>query len=642
MGWTATRKILESHLVGGSWQPGSQIAVGIDQTLTQDATGTMAMLEFEALGCPRVRTELSVSYVDHNMMQLSFENADDHRYLRTSAARYGIIFSRPGNGICHQVHLERFAVPGKTLLGSDSHTPTCGGMGMIAIGAGGLDVAVAMAGGPLNLTCPKVIGIRLAGCLPDFVAAKDIVLTVLQTLTTKGNVDCVAEYFGPGVQTLTVPERATMANMGAELGVTCSVFPSDEMTRRFLAAQGRGDAYAEITADGDAQYDRVLEIDLAALEPMVACPSSPDNVKAVREVAGLKVQQVCIGSCTNSSYRDLMTTAAILRGRRIPAGTELIIAPGSRQVVMNVLRDGGLADILAAGARLDECACGFCIGAAQAPATGSVSVRTSNRNFSGRSGTAGDLVYLVSPETAAATALAGELTDPRSLGKAPAIKSPEKFLNDDSMLLPPSDDGRVEVLKGPNIGHPPSGGPLVDELAGQVAIRVEDKITTDHIMPAGKLLSLRSNIPEYARHVFENVDAGFACRAAALRDQGRAAFIVAGLSYGQGSSREHAAICPRFLGVRAVLARSLERIHTANLVNFGILPLVFVDKKNYDRVSAGDELRMTGLLKSVADSETLTIENVTQGLKFEVRLMATDRSRKILLAGGLLNVATGV
>jgi aconitate hydratase len=487
---SVTQKIIESHLVGGQWSPGGEIALRIDQTLTQDATGTMAMLEFEAMGCRRVRTELSVSYVDHNMMQLSFENADDHRYLRTSAARYGIVFSRPGNGICHQVHLERFAAPGKTLLGSDSHTPTCGGMGMIAIGAGGLDVAAAMAGRPFNMACPKVIGIRLSGRLPDFVSAKDVILRVLQTLTTKGNVGCVAEYFGPGVAALTVPERATITNMGAELGVTCSLFPSDEQTQRFLAAQGRPQDYVPLAADADAAYERVIEIDLSALEPMVACPSSPDNVRTVREVAGLDVQQVCIGSCTNSSYRDLMTAAAMLRGRRLPVGTELIVAPGSRQVVINVLRDGGLADLLAAGARLDECACGFCIGAAQAPATGSVSVRTNNRNFSGRSGTSGDQVYLVSPETAAATALAGKLTDPRSLGKPPAVKMPERFLVDDSMLVfPPSDGVGEEVLKGPNIGDPPSGSPLPDELAGRVALKVGDKITTDHIMPAGGLLS---------------------------------------------------------------------------------------------------------------------------------------------------------
>ncbi len=638
MGKSVTQKILESHLVAGHWRPGEEIAIRIDQTLTQDATGTMAMLEFEAMGCPRVRTELSVSYVDHNMMQLSFENADDHRYLRTSAARYGIVFSRPGNGICHQVHLERFAVPGKTLLGSDSHTPTCGGMGMVAIGAGGLDVAAAMAGRPFHMACPKVIGIRLTGRLRDFVSAKDVILRVLQVLTTKGNVGCVAEYYGPGVETLTVPERATITNMGAELGVTCSVFPSDEQTRRFLAAQGRPGDYVPLAADADAAYDRVIEVDLSELEPMVACPSSPDNVKTVRELAGLPVHQVCIGSCTNSSYRDLMTVAAILRGRRLPAGTELIVAPGSRQVLINVLRDGGLADLLAAGARLDECACGFCIGAAQAPATGSVSVRTNNRNFSGRSGTANDQVYLVSPETAAATALAGKLTDPRTIGKAPAVRMPEKFLTDDSMLVfPPADGSGEKVLKGPNIGDPPSGESLPDELRGRAALKVGDKITTDHIMPAGRLLRLRSNIPEYAKHVFENVDAGFAARAAALWDQGQAAFIIGGWSYGQGSSREHAAICPRFLGVRAVIAKSFERIHTANLVNFGILPLVFADEADYDRVQPGDELRMVGLRTAVAELDTIYVENVTQGVTFAVKLDASGRARRILLAGGLLN-----
>ncbi len=640
MSRTLTRKIIESHIVDGKWQPGTEIGIRIDQTLTQDATGTMAMLEFEALGAPRVRTELSVSYVDHNMMQLSFENADDHAYLQTTAAKYGVYFSRPGNGICHQVHLERFAAPGKTLLGSDSHTPTSSGIGMLAIGAGGLDVAAAMAGQPFYMACPKVIGIRLTGQLPEFVAAKDVILKVLEILTTKGNVGCVAEYCGPGVASLTVPERATITNMGAELGVTSSVFPSDEQTRTFLEAQQRQDAYEPLTADDGAQYDRLIEIDLSTLEPMVACPSSPDNVRTVREVAGLKVQQVCIGSCTNASYRDLMTVAAILHDQKVPPQTALVVVPGSKQTLENILRDGGLSEIVAAGARLDETACGFCIGGAQAPATGSVSVRTSNRNFSGRSGTKNDQVYLVSPETAAATAMRGELTDPRTLGRPPQVKLPERLIIDDSMIIAPPPEGTpVEIIRGPNIGQPPVSAALDDQLEGQAALKVGDKITTDHIMPAGSLLRLRSNIPEYSKHVFTNVDAEFASRAAQLRDQGRAAIIIGGQSYGQGSSREHAAICPRFLGVRAIICKSMERIHTANLVNFGILPLVFSNADDYDWVEQGDELRLSGLKQAVAEAEEFAVENVTKGRSFNVRLEQTDRGRRILLAGGLLNMS---
>ncbi len=637
---TLTRKILEEHLREGSWQPGDEIGIRIDQTLTQDATGTMAMLEFEALGCPRVRTERSVSYVDHNMAQLSFENADDHAYLQSTAARYGIVFSRPGNGICHQVHLERFAAPGKTLLGSDSHTPTCGGMAMVAIGAGGLDVAAAMAGEPFFLTCPKVVGVRLGGRLPDYVSAKDVILRILEILTTKGNVGCVVEYFGPGVETLSVPERATITNMGAELGVTTSLFPSDDMTRKFLALQRREELYAPLAADAGAEYDRVIDVDLSSLEPRIACPSSPDNVRTVAELAGMDVQQVCIGSCTNSSYKDLMTAASILRGRRVPEFTALVVAPGSRQVLQNVIRDGGMADLIAAGARLDETACGFCIGCAQAPATGAVSVRTNNRNFSGRSGTPNDQVYLVSPETAAATAASGVLTDPRTLGSAPRTEFPKELVVDDSMLVAPPEDGsRVKVVRGPNIGNPPEATPLDDELAGAVALKVGDKVTTDHIMPAGGLLKLRSNIPEYAKHVFEPVDPEFADRASRLRDEGRAVFIVGGTSYGQGSSREHAAICPRYLGVRGVVARSLERIHAANLVNFGILPLVFADPADYDHLSPGDELRVRGLREKVAEAEVFEVENVTAGRSIPVRLEQTSRARNILLAGGRLNAA---
>ncbi len=642
MGKTLTRKIIEKHLVEGDWQPGGEIAIRIDQTLTQDATGTMALLEFEAFGCPRVRTEISVSYVDHNMVQLSFENADDHAYLQSTAARYGLVFSRPGNGICHQIHLERFAVPGRTLLGADSHTPTCGGLAMIAIGAGGLDVAAAMAGQPFHLTCPQVVGLRLAGRLPDYVAAKDVILEVLRRLTTKGNVGWVAEYFGPGVAALTVPERATITNMGAELGVTCSLFPSDEQTHRFLAAQKRADLYLPLAADETAAYDRMIEIDLAKLEPLAACPSSPDNIKPIRELAGLAVQQVCIGSCTASSYKDLMTAAAMVRGKKISPQTTLVVAPGSRQVLQNIIRDGGLADLVAAGARLDECACGFCIGCAQAPATGTVSVRTSNRNFPGRSGTQGDQVYLVSPETAAATALAGMITDPRTLGQAPRIELPAELIIDDSMLLaPPADSVKTEIFRGPNIGEPPRFDPLSDDLVGEVALKVGDKITTDHICPAGSLLRLRSNIPEYAKHVFTNVDPAFAGRAAALRGRKLAAFIIAGASYGQGSSREHAAICPRYLGIRAIIAKSFERIHTANLINFGILPLVFANPADYDLVAPGAALRLAGVKQAIAaGADTLAITATAAGKEFtfQVRLTLTDRQRLIVIAGGLLNL----
>ena len=639
---TLTRKILEGHLVSGVWEPGAEIGIRVDQTLTQDATGTMAMLELEAMGVDRVRTELSVSYVDHNMAQLSYENADDHAYLASTASRYGLVFSRPGNGICHQVHLERFAAPGKTLLGSDSHTPTCGGMAMVAIGAGGLDVAAAMAGQAFHLACPKVVGIRLTGRLSDGVSAKDVILKVLEILTTKGNVGWVAEYFGAGVAGLSVPQRATIANMGAELGVTTSVFPSDDSTRAFLASQEREEAYRALSADQGATYDRVVEIDLGALEPLVACPSSPDNVHRVSELAGLKVDQVCIGSCTNSSYADLMTVAGMVRGKTVPAGMSLVVAPGSRQVLQTVLRDGGLADIVSAGARLDESACGFCIGCAQAPATGAVSVRTNNRNFSGRSGTRNDQVYLASPETAAATAVSGVLTDPRTLGKPPAVAPGAGPVIDDGLFVAPAADGSaVTVVRGPNIGAPPRSEALVDALAGQVTLKVGDKVTTDDIMPAGALLRLRSNIPEYAEHVFEGVDAGFAGRASGLRDAGRAAFVVGGLSYGQGSSREHAAICPRYLGVRAVIAKSLERIHAANLVNFGILPLVFADAADYDRLSAEDVLEMSGLLKAVAEAETLEIANTSRACTVRVRLELTERARGILLAGGLLNMVGG-
>jgi len=641
MAMTLIYKILQAHLVEGKLEAGSPIGIHIDQTLTQDITGTMAMMEYEAMGAPKPATDVSVNYVDHNMMQLGFENADDHEFLRTFSARHGMYFSKPGNGICHQVHLERFSVPGKTLLGADSHTPTCGGAGMIAIGVGGLDVALAIAGQPFNLACPKVCLVKLTGRLQPFVTAKDVILRLLAILTTKGNVGWAIEYGGPGVRTLSVPERATIANMGAELGVTTSVFPSDLVTRRFLKVQGRQGAWTPLAADRGAAYERVIEIDLTEVEPMAACPHSPDNVKTVREVGPVAVHQVCIGSCTNSSIRDLLTVAALLRGRQARPEVSLVVVPGSRQVLENIAQTEAICDLIAAGARLDEVACGFCIGAAQAPQTNAVSVRTSNRNFEGRSGTKTAGVYLVSPETAVACALAGKMTDPRDLGlPVPKVREPKRLLIDDSLILPPArEPDKVQVFRGPNLVGPAPMDALPDRLAGPVAIVVGDKVTTDHIMPAGQLAIYRSNVPKYASYVFYRVDPNFATRAAEARDSGKANFIVAGESYGQGSSREHAALCPRFLGVRAVIAKSIERIHQANLVNFGILPLVPADPKIADDIRLGDELQLENLKESVARRETVTVRNVTRGTAFEARLKASQRERKILLAGGVLNLA---
>jgi len=641
MAKTLIYKILDAHLEDGRLAAGTPIGIHIDQTLTQDITGTMAMMEYEALGAPKPATDISVNYVDHNMMQLGFENADDHEFLRTFSARHGMYFSKPGNGICHQVHLERFSAPGKTLLGADSHTPTCGGAGMIAIGAGGLDVALAVAGQPFYLACPKILLVNLTGKLRPFVTAKDVILKLLSILTTKGNVGWAIEYAGPGVKTLGVPERATITNMGAEMGVTTSVFPSDEVTRAFLRNQGRAKAWRALAADRGAKYDRVIEIDLAKVEPMVACPHSPDNVKTVREAGPIAVNQVCIGSCTNSSVRDLLTVAAMLKGRTARPDVSLVVAPGSRQVLENIARSDALYDMIAAGARIDEAACGFCIGAAQAPRTNAVSVRTSNRNFEGRTGTRSAGVYLVSPETAAACALTGKLTDPRDLGvRRPKIREPKRLLIDDSMILAPAKNpDKVEVFRGPNLVGPAPMDALPDRLGGPVALVVGDKITTDHIMPAGQLAIYRSNVPKYASYVFYRVDPTFAGRCIAARDKGQANFIVGGESYGQGSSREHAALCPRFLGVRAVLAKTIERIHQANLVNFGILPLVFADPKDARKIHAGDELELAGLRTAVRKGETLSVRNATQGFKFDVRLAASSRQRKILLAGGVLNIA---
>jgi aconitate hydratase len=637
MNKSLTRKILEAHLVDGTWAPGSEVGIRIDQTLTQDATGTMAYLELEAMGIDAICTDLSVSYVDHNTIQIGFENADDHRYLQTVAARYGIVYSRAGNGICHQVHLERFGRPGQTLLGADSHTPTGGGIGMLAIGAGGIDVATAMGGHPFYMTCPRVFKIVLSGRLRPWVAAKDVALKMLELFSTKGNVGVVIEYDGPGVATLTVPERATIANMGAEMGVTTSVFPSDEETRRFLRAQGREESWVELRADDDAAYERIIELDLSAIEPLCATPHSPGNVRAVRELAGLQVDQVEIGSCTNSSYKDLTTVAHILRGRHAHPDVSLAVTPGSRQVLQMIAHDGTLGTLVDAGARILEPACGFCIGNCQSPKSDAVSLRTNNRNFEGRSGTKSAQVYLVSPEVAAAAALAGELIDPRSLGMAyPDVSMPDTFLIDDSMFIVHGPDLSVEIERGPNIGAPPQARPLAEQIVGQVTIKVGDKITTDHISPAGPYLKYRSNIPRYAQVAFEQLDPTFAERAAAQRDAGIDNVIVAGESYGQGSSREHAAICPAYLGVKAVVAKSFERIHTANLINFGIVPLTLAEESDYERLEQGDAIRIPDLRARLKDGGALTLVNESRGCEIPLRHELTARQVQILLAGGVL------
>jgi aconitate hydratase len=625
-------KLIASHLVSGQMTPGEEIALRIDQTLTQDVTGTMAYLQFEAIGVPRVRSKLSVSYVDHNMLQLGFESADDHRYLQSVAAKYGIHFSRPGNGICHQVHLERFSVPGQTLIGSDSHAPTCGGVGMLATGAGGLDVAAAMAGYPFYLAMPKVTLVRLTGRLPDWVSAKDIILEVLRRLTVRGGVGRVMEYGGPGVATLSVPERATITNMGAELGATSSVFPSDERTRAFLRAQGREHAWRELAADEGAEYDDVLDVDLSALEPLVAQPHSPDNVVPATALAGTKVSQVAIGSCTNSSYRDLMTAAAILDGKRVHSGVSLVIAPGSRQVLEMLADNGALTKLIACGARILEASCGPCIGMGQAPPSGANTLRSFNRNFEGRCGTQDAGTYLAGVEVCAAAALAGEIVDPRTLGKPPHVVEPEAFIQDDGMILPPSDHPeQVEIARGPNIAPLPTRGPLADAIRGKVLLTVGDNITTDDIVPAGaKILPLRSNIPAISQYVFSRMDPDFAERA--RRDGG--GFIVGGANYGQGSSREHAALAPMALGVQAVFARSFARIHHANLVNFGILPLKLPENAV---ITQGDELEMRGVRAAVEAGRPLTATNLTDGETLNVTYDLTARQARIVLAGGLLN-----
>ena len=642
MGKTLTEKILQQHLVSGNYVPGSEIGVRIDQTLTQDATGTMAYLQFDSMNIPRVKTELSVSYIDHNTVQIGFENADDHRYLRSVARKFGIYLSRAGNGICHQVHLERFGKPGKTLIGSDSHTPTGGALGMIAIGAGGLDVALAMAGESFYLTCPRVIRINLEGKLPSWVSAKDIILKVLEIFSTKGNVGCIFEYGGSAMAHLTVPERATITNMGAECGVTTSLFPSDEVTRTFLKAQDRAQDWAPLSADDGAIYDKTITINLKELVPLTAKPHSPDQIATVKEMENVPVDQVCLGSCTNSSYKDLVTVAKILKGKVVHPRVSFIIAPGSKQVLENLSRDGYLTDLLSAGARLMENACGFCIGNSQSPQSAGVSLRTSNRNFLARSGTKDALVYLVSPETAAAAVITGTFIDPRELPILyPEVPLPEHFHIDDGMIIPPvsgEEAQDTEILRGPNIGAPPKNVELPATIRGQVTLKVGDKITTDHIIPAGDRMKYRSNIPRYADFVFETVDGDFAKRAAAIRDKGEHNVIVAGLSYGQGSSREHAAVCPMYLGVKAVIAKSFERIHAANLVNFGILPLTFRNEGDYGRTDQGDTLEIPDIREIIAGSRPLIVKNTTKDLEFEAVYDLSERQKAMILAGGALNL----
>lgn len=641
MGMTLAEKIIKAHLVSGTMAAGQEIAIRIDQTLTQDSTGTMAYLQFEAIQIPRVRTELSVAYIDHNTLQTGFENADDHQYIQDVARKYGILFSKPGNGVCHQVHIERFGKPGKTLLGSDSHTPTCGGLGMLAIGAGGLDVAVAMGGGPYYLTMPRLVKINLTGRLRPWVSAKDIILQVLRLLTVKGGVGRIIEYDGDALAGLTVPERATITNMGAELGVTTSLFPSDDMTRRFLTAQGRAADWQMLAADPDAVYDETLTIDLADLEPLAARPHSPDNVASVRSIGSIKVDQVAIGSCTNSSLTDMLKAAAILRGRTVHPDVSLVIAPGSRQVLNMLAANGALADLIAAGGRILESACGPCIGMGQAPRTGAVSLRTINRNFPGRSGTASAQVYLVSPEVAAASALSGVLTDPRTLGAAPAIDLPDRYLVNDNMIIAPAADGSaLAVTRGPNIKPFPVNRPVGSEIAGKVLIKLEDNITTDHIMPSNaKLLPYRSNVPYLADYCLTPCDAEFPARA--KREGG--GIIVAGSNYGQGSSREHAALAPLQLGIRAVLAKSFARIHMANLLNNGILPLTFADPADYDKISLLDELVIESADRQIRNltHNPLTVRNQTTGREIVCELPLSQRQVGLLLAGGLLNATRG-
>lgn len=629
------QKIIAAHLTSGAMTPGSEVGIRIDQTLTQDATGTTADLQFESMDIPRVRTKLSVSYVDHNMLQVGFENADDHRFLQTFAAKYGLYFSRPGNGICHQVHLERFSVPGDTLLGSDSHTPTSGGAGMLAIGAGGLDVAVAMGGGPFYTMMPKIVGVKLTGQLSAWVAAKDVILEMLRRLTVKGGVGKVFEYYGPGAATLSVPERGTICNMGAELGATTSIFPSDEQTLRYLKAQGRAASYRPLAADAGATYDENMEIDLAALEPLVSRPSSPDSVIPISQLKGIKVTQICVGSCTNSSYPDLMTVARVLHGKTVHPDVSLTLTPGSKQVYTMIAQSGALGDFIAAGARVLESACGPCIGMGQAPASDAVSLRTFNRNFPGRSGTPNDKVYLCSPEVAAAAALTGEIVDPRTLGEYVRVEIPETYTIADNMIIPPPAEGTtVEILRGPNIKPLAKVEPMPDYLHGKILLKMGDNISTDHILAGGaKVLPLRSNLPAISEYTFERVDPTFAKRA---RAEG-GGFVVGGSNYGQGSSREHAAMAPRYLGVKLVVAKSFARIHAANLVNFGILPLTFSSESDYDALQQGDEWEVKDVRAAIQKSDTVVIHNITKNTDITFKHSLTPRQVAIILAGGLLN-----
>ena len=636
MGKTIAQKIIAAHLVSGEMIPGKEISLKIDQTLTQDATGTMAYLEFEAMGIPRVKTELSVAYVDHNTLQSGFENADDHRYLQTVAAKHGVYFSRPGNGICHQVHLERFGKPGKTLIGSDSHTPTAGGIGMLAFGAGGLDVAVAMGGGAYYINMPKMFKVVLTGSLKPFVSAKDVSLEILRILSVKGGVGAIIEWGGPGVKTLSVPERATITNMGTELGATTSIFPADETTRKFLAAQGREADYIPLESDPDAEYDRIIEIDLSSLKPMIACPHSPDNVVSVESLKGTKVDQVCIGSCTNSSLQDLLKVAALLKGKTVAPGVSLSISPGSKQVLTMLADSGALSDILASGARLLECACGPCIGMGFSPNSAGVSLRTFNRNFLGRSGTEDAQVYLVSPETAVAAALTGYITDPSLLGDMPAIELPDSYkINDSAVLAPlePSEAAEAEVLRGPNIKPFPQSKAFSDSLEAELVLKVGDNITTDHIMPAGsKILPYRSNIPFLSQFCFQVCDPAFPERAKAAGD----GVIIGGSNYGQGSSREHAALVPMYLGIRVVIAKSFARIHVANLINAGILPLTFHTPEDYDKLQQGVKLSFGNILSGM-NSGSIQAVDKDSGTAITLDCDLSQRQKDIVLAGGLLN-----
>ncbi|MBR5273459.1 MAG: aconitate hydratase [Clostridia bacterium] len=637
MGYTIAQKIIKAHLLSGEMTVGSEIGLRIDQTLTQDATGTMAYLEFEAMGVDRVKTERSVAYIDHNTLQSGFENADDHRFIQSIAKKHGIYFSRPGNGICHQVHLERFGAPGKTLIGSDSHTPTCGGIGMLSFGAGGLDVAVAMGGGAYYIEMPKMVRINLTGKLSPWVAAKDIILEVLRIMSVKGGVGKIIEYGGEGVKTLSVPERATITNMGAELGATTSIFPSDEVTYAFLKAQGRAECYVEVKPDADAQYDEVIEIDLSKLAPMAAMPHSPDNVKTVEEIGKIKVDQVCIGSCTNSSLMDMLKVAAILKGRTVCESVSLSIAPGSKQVLDMLARNGALADIIAAGARILESACGPCIGMGQSPNSAGVSLRTFNRNFEGRSGTADAQVYLVSPEVAVASALTGYLTDPRELGDAPVINMPDEFLVNDNMIALPSEvemASDVEILRGPNIKEFPNSTTLPQDISAKAVLKVGDNITTDHIMPAGsKILPYRSNIPHLSQYCFAVCDTQFAER---CKKEG-SGIVIGGSNYGQGSSREHAALVPLYLGVKAVVVKSFARIHCANLINAGIIPLTFKDEADYEKIEQGDSLALYNIRDCIENDKPIVLKNETKGIEIALNSDFSQRQKDIILAGGLLN-----